>query len=184
MANLNKVLLMGNLTRDIEMRYTPSGMAVAQMGLAVNRKFRDKQTNELREEVCFVDIEVWGKQAETAHQYLSKGRTVFIEGRLKFDQWDDKQTGQKRSKLKVVALQIQFINSPGGSGGSGGSGGGAPANRTPPARSAPSGRPQGGQGGQSGQGGQGDAGAPPPPMDQSSGPEPEDLEIPEENIPF
>ena len=98
MASLNKVLLMGNLTRDIEMRYTPSGMAVARMGLAVSRKFRDSKTNELREEVCFVDIDVFGKQAETAHQYLSKGRPVFIEGRLKLDQWDDKQSDQQALK--------------------------------------------------------------------------------------
>ena len=122
MANLNKVLLMGNLTRDVELRFTPSGLAIANMGLAVNRRFRDSKTNELREEVTFVDIDVWGKQAETANQYLSKGRPVFVEGRLKFDQWDDKQTGQKRSKLKVVAERIQFIGpAPAGQGQGGGS---------------------------------------------------------------
>ncbi len=172
MASLNKVLLMGNLTRDIEMRYTPSGMAVAQLGLAVNRKFRDTKTNELREEVTFVDIDAFGKTAETAHQYLSKGRPIFVEGRLKLDQWDDKTTGQKRSKLKVVADRIQFVGGgqggPGGSGGGGGGqGGGAPANRPPrppQQRQAP---PQHQQ-----------------PNDMDSGPEPEDLDIPEENIPF
>src|SRR5258708_37061505 len=109
MANFKKVLLMGNLTRDVEMRYTPSGQPLATFGLAVNRKFRDSKTNEMREEVTFVDIDVWGKSAETAHQYLSKGKPIFIEGRLKLDQWDDKATGQKRSKLKVVAERFQFL---------------------------------------------------------------------------
>jgi single-strand DNA-binding protein len=82
MPNYNKVLLMGNITRDIEIRYTPSGMAVAQLGIAVNRKFKDSKTNELREEVTFVDVDFFGKRAETAHQYLAKGQPVFIEGRL------------------------------------------------------------------------------------------------------
>ena len=179
MASLNKVLLMGNLTRDIEMRYTPSGMAVARMGLAVSRKFRDSKTNELREEVCFVDIDVFGKQAETAHQYLSKGRPVFIEGRLKLDQWDDKTTGAKRSKLFVVAERVQFVGGGQGQGGGGGGGGGqgqgsergqgAPMNRGQPARPQQGGRPQQ---------------APQQPSDMGSGPEPEDLDIPEETIPF
>ena len=80
MASLNKVLLLGNLTRDVEIRYTPGGTALAQFGMAMNRKYRDTKTNEMREEVTFVDIEVWGKQAETANQYLSKGRGVFVEG--------------------------------------------------------------------------------------------------------
>jgi len=114
MASLNKVLLLGNLTRDVEIRYTPGGTALAQFGMAMNRKYRDTKTNEMREEVTFVDIEVWGKQAETANQYLSKGRGVFVEGRLRLDQWEDKQTGQKRSKLKIVADRIQFVG--GGSG--------------------------------------------------------------------
>jgi single-strand DNA-binding protein len=110
MASFNKVLLMGNLTRDPEVRYTPKGTAIAQIGLAVNRQWTT-ETGEQKEEVTFVDIEVWGRQAETAGQYLSKGRPVFVEGRLRFDQWDDKESGQKRSKLKVVAERVQFLGS-------------------------------------------------------------------------
>ncbi len=110
MFSLNKVTLAGNLTRDIELKYTPSGMAVARMGLAVNRKWRDAKTNELREEVTFVDIDVFGKQAETAHQYLSKGKPLYVEGRLKLDSWDDKTTGQKVYKMKVVCEHFQFLN--------------------------------------------------------------------------
>jgi single-strand DNA-binding protein len=112
MANLNIVILAGNLTRDPELRYTPSGMAVAQLGLAVNRRFKDQKSGEMREEVTFVDIEVWGKQAETASQYLTKGRPVLVEGRLRLDQWEDKQSGQKRSKLKVVGNRLQFLGPP------------------------------------------------------------------------
>ena len=109
MASYNKVILMGNLTCDVELKYTPSGTAQARFSLASNRKFKDAKTNELREEVMFVGVEVWGKQAEAANQYLTKGRPVLIEGRLKFDQWDDKQTGQKRSKHYVVAERVQFL---------------------------------------------------------------------------
>jgi single-strand DNA-binding protein len=112
MANFNKVMLMGNLTRDPEVRYTPKGTAIANLGLAINETYTSS-TGEQKEEVVFVDVEVWGRQAETAGQYLSKGRPVFIEGRLRFDQWDDKETGQKRSKLKVVGLRVQFLGSPG-----------------------------------------------------------------------
>ena len=111
MANFNKVLLMGNLTRDPEVRYTPKGTAVAQLGLAVNRTYA-LESGEQKEEVTFVDIEVWGRQAETAAQYLAKGRPVFVEGRLKLDSWEDKESGQKRSKLKVVGERIQFLGSP------------------------------------------------------------------------
>ena len=175
MASLNRVLLMGNLTRDIEMRYTPSGMAVARMGLAVNRKFRDTKTNELREEVTFVDVDAFGKTAETAHQYLAKGRPVFVEGRLKFDQWDDKTTGQKRSKLFVVADRIQFIGSGGGPGGGGGGGQGGGGGGGGGGERAP--RPQQARPNPSRQ-------APSQPSDMDAGPEPEDLDIPEENIPF
>jgi len=113
MASYNKVLLMGNLTRDPEVRYTPKGTAIANLGLAVNRAYTT-ESGEQKEEVTFVDIEVWGRQAETAGQYLSKGRPVFIEGRLKLDQWDDKDSGQKRSKLKVVAERVQFLGTPKG----------------------------------------------------------------------
>src|SRR3990172_8458060 len=111
MSSYNKVLLMGNLTRDPEVRYTPKGTAVCTLGLAVNENYTT-QSGEKREETIFVDIDVGGRQAETAGQYLAKGRPVFVEGRLKLDSWDDKETGQKRSKLKVVALHVQFLGSP------------------------------------------------------------------------
>jgi single-strand DNA-binding protein len=111
MASFNKVLLMGNLTRDPEVRYTPKGTAVCTLGLAVNETYTT-QGGEQKEEVVFVDIDVWGRQAETAGQYLSKGRPVFVEGRLRLDTWDDKDTGQKRSKLKVVGLRVQFLGAP------------------------------------------------------------------------
>ncbi len=115
MANLNKVLLIGNLTRDPEVRYTPKGTAVADIGLAINRIWNNEQ-NQRQEETTFVDITLWGRQAELAQQYLTKGRGVFIEGRLQMDTWEDKQSGQKRSKLKVVAENLQFL--PDGKGGS------------------------------------------------------------------
>ena len=113
MASFNKVLLMGNLTRDPEVRYTPKGTAIATIGLAVNRMWTT-ESGEKKEEVTFVDVDVWGKQAETIGQYLSKGRPIFIEGRLRLDQWDDKESGQKRSKLKVVCEGFQFIGAPKG----------------------------------------------------------------------
>ena len=113
MASYNKVLLMGNLTRDPEVKYTPKGTALANLGLAVNRRWTT-ETGEQKEEVTFVDVEVWGRQAETAGQYLSKGRPVFIEGRLKLDSWEDKESGQKRNKLKVVAERVQFLGAPSG----------------------------------------------------------------------
>ena len=114
MANFNKVMLMGNLTRDPELRYTPKGTALATIGLAVNRNWTN-EAGEKKEEVTFVDVEVWGRQAETIGQYLAKGRPIFVEGRLKLDQWDDKESGQKRSKLKVVCENFQFIGAPKGS---------------------------------------------------------------------
>jgi single-strand DNA-binding protein len=117
MANLNKVLLLGNLTRDPELRYTPKGTAVADIGLAINRVWNNEQ-NVRQEETTFVDITLWGRQAELAQQYLTKGRGCFIEGRLQMDTWEDKATGQKRSKLKVVAENLQFL--PDGKGGAGG----------------------------------------------------------------
>ena len=106
MASFNKVLLMGNLTRDPELRYTASGTAVASFGLAVNRKF--KQGEEWKDEVCFVDITVWAKQGENCAQYLHKGSLVFLEGRLNYQTWEA-DGGQKRSKLEVVAYNIQFL---------------------------------------------------------------------------
>ena len=113
MASFNKVLLMGNLTRDPEVRYTPKGTAIANLGLAVNRVYTT-EGGEQKEEVTFIDIEVWGRQAETAGQYLAKGRPVFVEGRLKLDSWEDKESGQKRNKLKVVAERVQFLGAPRG----------------------------------------------------------------------
>jgi single-strand DNA-binding protein len=110
MASFNKVILVGNLTRDPELRYTPKGLAIAKLGLAVNRVWKS-ETGESKEEVTFVDIDAFGKQAETIGQYLKKGRPVLVEGRLRLDQWDDKQTGQKRSRLGVVLESFQFLDS-------------------------------------------------------------------------
>lgn len=106
--NLNKVLLAGRITRDLELRYLPSGMAVAAIGLAVNRRWENQQ-GEQQEEATFIDLEAFGKPAETMNQYLRKGSGVYIEGRLKLDQWDDKE-GQKRTKMKVVVESFQFID--------------------------------------------------------------------------
>lgn len=113
MSSFNKVILMGNLTRDVELKYTPGGMAVARIGLATNRKWRDQKTNEMREEVTFVDVDCFGKQAETLAQYVSKGKPLFIEGRLKLDSWDDKTTDKKVYKLKVVCENFQFMGASG-----------------------------------------------------------------------
>ncbi len=124
MANLNKVMLIGNLTRDPEVRYTPKGTAVAEIGVAVNRRFT-AENGDKREETTFVDVTLWGRTAELAGEYLRKGRSVYIEGRLQLDSWDDKQTGQKRSKLRVVCEEMQFLGGrEGGAGGGGGGGGG------------------------------------------------------------
>jgi single-strand DNA-binding protein len=118
MASFNKVLLLGNLTRDPEVRYTPKGSAVADLGIAVNRQYT-LDTGEKREEVTFVDVTFWGRTAEVAGEYLKKGRQVFIEGRLQLDTWDDKQSGQKRSKLKVIGEMMQMLGGrPGAGGGS------------------------------------------------------------------
>ena len=121
MPNYNKVILMGNLTRDPEVRYTSGGTAIAKLGLAVNRRWKNKE-GQMQEETTFVDVDAFGKQAETIGQYLKKGRPVMVEGRLKLDQWDDKQTGQKRSKLGVVLENFQFLDSRGEGGGGGGGG--------------------------------------------------------------
>ena len=110
MANLNRVLLIGNLTRDPEVRYTPKGTAVTEIGLAVNRVYSGED-GEKKEETTFVDVTLWARQAEIAGQYLKKGRPVFIEGRLQLDTWDDKQTGQKRSRMRVVAENLQLLGS-------------------------------------------------------------------------
>lgn len=133
MASVNKVILMGNLTRDPELRYTPKGTAVADLGIAVNRRVSDGNGN-WSDETTFVDVTVWGNTAENVQKYLAKGRGVFVEGRLQLDSWEDKQSGQKRSKLKVVGENVQFL--PDGKGG-----GARPQAAADPASSAP---PKGG----------------------------------------
>ncbi|MEZ5414414.1 MAG: single-stranded DNA-binding protein [Opitutaceae bacterium] len=119
MANFNKVYLIGNLTRDPELRVTPKGTAICQFGLAVNRQFKD-ESGAVRDETTFVDIEAWGRQGETISKYCTKGRPLFVEGRLKFDQWEDKASGQKRSRLKVVLEGFQFLGGRGEGGGDSG----------------------------------------------------------------
>src|ERR1041385_4282360 len=120
MASFNKVILLGNLTRDPEVRYTPKGSAVCDLGLAVNRVYT-LDSGEKREEVTYVDVVLWARLAEIAGEYLKKGRPVFIEGRLQLDTWDDKQSGQKRSKLRVIGENMQMLGSPrGAASGSGG----------------------------------------------------------------
>jgi single-strand DNA-binding protein len=108
MANLNRVFLIGNLTKDPELRYTPKGTPVADLGLAINRVFTDEQ-GQKKEDTTFVDVTLWGRTAEIAQQYLKKGSPVFVEGRLQLDSWEDKQTGQKRSKLQVVGESMQLL---------------------------------------------------------------------------
>ncbi len=140
MADYNKVLLLGNLTRDPEVRYTPKGTAVGELGLAINDSYK-AQDGTVKEQVTFVSVEVWGRQAETCKQYLTKGRPVFVEGRLRLDQWE--QEGQKKSKLKVVAERVQFLGGGGGGGGggqsrsSGSAGGGGGGERVTESRPAP-----------------------------------------------
>lgn len=123
MANLNKVLLIGNLTRDVELKSTPSGMQVAQFGLAMNRRW-NTPSGERKEETTFVDCEAWEKKAENIAKFFSKGKPIFVEGRLKLDTWQDKESGQNRSKLKVVVDNFEFVESKGGGGGGGDEGGG------------------------------------------------------------
>lgn len=159
-GNFNKVYLMGNLTRDVEIRHTSGNNAVGNFGIATNRKFKT-QSGEQREEVTFVDCEAWGRTAEVMSQYLAKGRPVFIEGRLKLDQWEGKD-GSKQSKLRVVVENFQFIDSGqgGGSRGGGGGGGDSYANS---GGGGGGGYNQGGGGGggyNQGQGGGGGGGAP------------------------
>ena len=122
MANVNKVIIIGRITRDIELKYTPKGTAVAELGMATNRSRTDDSGQRI-EETTFVDVTLWGKQAELANQYLSKGREVYIEGRLQLDTWQDKTSGQNRSKLRVVGETMQFIGGAGQQGGAQQSGG-------------------------------------------------------------
>jgi len=133
MASFNKVILVGNLTRDPELRYTPKGLAIAKIGMAVNRTWKS-ESGESKEEVTFVDVDAFGKQAEVLGQYVKKGSPLLVEGRLRLDQWDDKQTGQKRSRLGVVLEGFQFLGT--GNRGEGGSGAGE-NQRRPAATSAP-----------------------------------------------
>jgi single-strand DNA-binding protein len=142
MASFNKVILMGNLTRDPELRYTSKGTAIAKVGLAVNRNWTS-ESGEKKEEVTFVDVDVFGRTAENVGQYMRKGRPILVEGRLKLDQWDDKQTGQKRSRLGVVAETVQFLGSAPGAG-EGGSV--APAARPARPAAAPAAEPVEGDG--------------------------------------
>lgn len=145
MASFNKVIIAGNLTRDPELRYTPKGTATARIGLAVNRTWK-AETGETREEVTFVDVDAFGRQAEVIAQYLRKGRPLLVEGRLKLDQWEDKTTHQKQSKLRVVLEGFTFLDS---GRGNDASGGGAPEAARPrattpapaPASSAPTAEP-------------------------------------------
>lgn len=146
MANVNKVILIGNVTRDPEIKYTAKGSAVTEIGMAINRFFTT-EGGEKREETTFVDVTLWGRQAEIAGEYLKKGRPVFIEGRLQLDTWDDKTSGQKRSKLRVVGENLQLLGGrPGGGDGGGAdsddsspSSGGNYTRSAPPARSEASG---------------------------------------------
>ena len=153
MASFNKVILAGNLTRDPELRYTPKGSAIAKFGLAINRTWKT-DTGESREEVTFIDIDAFGKQAETIGQYLKKGRPVLVEGRLRLDQWEDKQTGQKRSRLGVVLEGFQFLGGPVAS-----EGGESPRRTPPTAANAAT------------------SGSTPPPTD-AEGPPPEEDDVP------
>lgn len=136
-GNVNKVILMGNLTRDVELKYTAGNQAVANLGLAVNRRYTTAD-GEKREETTFIDCEAWGKTAEIMSKYLGKGRPVFIEGRLKLDSWQDKESGEKRSKLRVVVESFQFVDSRGDEGGGHYEGGESSVPRSRgPARPAP-----------------------------------------------
>src|SRR5580693_2391806 len=130
MPSFNRVIIAGNLTRDPELRYTPKGSAVANFSLAVNRTWKN-EAGESKEEVTFIDIEAWGRQAEVIAQYMRKGRPLLVEGRLKLDTWEDKNTHQKQSKLKVVLESFSFIDSKGTDAGP------APASAEAPRRSAP-----------------------------------------------
>lgn len=163
MANFNKVYLMGNLTRDPELRYTPKGQAVAKLSMAVNRKYTT-EAGESREEVTYVDIDAWGKQAEVISQYCKKGKPLFVEGRLKLDQWDDKTTGAKRSAIRVVLEGFQFIGGP-PTGEGGGNAGGPPGSPSPsPTRPSPRPAPA--------------PRAPDPGAPESDGPPPEEDDVP------
>lgn len=144
MPNYNKVLLMGRLTRDPEVKYSANGTAITNIGLAVNRNWRN-QDGQMQEEVTFVDVTAFGKRGEAVGQYLKKGRPIFVEGHLRLDQWDDKQTGQKRSKLAIIMDAFEFIDSRGeGEGGGGNFAGGGGGGAAPSSGGSRSGSAQGG----------------------------------------
>ena len=142
MASLNQVLLMGNLTRDPEVRHTPKGTAVGDLAMAINMTYKAQDGTE-KEEVCYVDVVVWGRQAETCRDYLTKGAPVFVEGRLQLDQWEGPE-GEKKSRMRVRADRVQFLSRSGGGGGGGargprsdGAGGGAPSEGGAPKQASP-----------------------------------------------
>lgn len=141
MASLNKVLLIGNLTRDPELRYTPQGTAVASFGLACNRRWKGPNGEE-REDTLFVDVNSFGRQAEVISEYMSKGRPIFVEGRLKLDQWQDKETGAKRSKVVVVVENFQFLGGAPGSSGESGESRKGPRKAAAPRPESPEAEPQ------------------------------------------
>jgi single-strand DNA-binding protein len=142
LATFNKVILLGNLTRDPVVKYLPSGQALAELGLAVTHTWYDKVSNTKKEETTFVDVTLWGKTGEIAGQYLAKGRQVLIEGRLKQENWEDKQTGQKRSKMTVVGESMTMVGGGGqGGAGQGGAGGGQAYSQRPPAQGQSPGQP-------------------------------------------
>jgi single-strand DNA-binding protein len=145
MASFNRVIVAGNLTRDPELRYTPKGSAVAKIGLAVNRTWKT-ESGETKEEVTFIDIEAWGRQAEVIAQYMRKGRPLLVEGRLKLDTWEDKNTHQKQSKLKVVLESFSFIDSKGTDAGPVPPSAEAPRRPAPPSPSKPPEPPEAGEG--------------------------------------
>jgi single-strand DNA-binding protein len=159
---VNKVILVGNLGKDPEVRYTSGGQAVANLRIATSRSWTDKQSGQRKEETEWHDVEVWGKQAEQCGEFLAKGRQVYIEGRLKTDKWQDKQSGQERSKVKVVADTVRFLGGRGAGGAGGGAGGGrgAPMPDEPPGGfdDADSGGGHGGGGGGGGGAGGGGGG--------------------------
>jgi single-strand DNA-binding protein len=184
MASVNRVILVGNLTRDPQLKYLPSQTAVVEFGMAMNRKFKDASGQD-REEACFVDCSAFGRPAEVINQYCQKGKLLYIEGHLKFDQWEDKQGGGKRSKLRVVVENFQFLgggrDAPGGGGGGGEMSGGdddQSARPAAPARPAPR-YPQARAGVGPGAGPQS---APPPQAPQP--PFNEDSQVPDSDIPF
>jgi single-strand DNA-binding protein len=129
---VNRVILVGNLGKDPEVRYTSGGQAVANLRIATSRSWTDKQSGQRKEETEWHDVEVWGKQAEQCGEYLAKGRQVYVEGRLKTDKWQDKQSGQERSKVKVVAETVRFLGGGAGGGRGAGRGPGAPEPDGPP----------------------------------------------------